>query len=255
MSPRPLLSITFAVVCAHGLGLWALQLGWPRHGLESRPTDDAQVVVMSARIQTPSPLQQATTVSAPAPSPEISPPASATKRAPLKPAKARSPEKPVTQEAVQPEAKAASRFEIQPPPGQTASAAANDAPHMATPPAAPAVTTGQSNPGQVQAAPGTSPAPVAIELPSTTAAFLSNAPPPYPALSRRLGEQGHVVVRAWIEVDGSASRAQVQASSGYARLDEQAVQTVLKQWRYKPGKRGGAAEAMWVNIPIRFALD
>jgi protein TonB len=98
------------------------------------------------------------------------------------------------------------------------------------------------------------PAPPRIELPSSSADYLNNAPPPYPPLSKRLGEQGKVIVRAFIEVSGSASKAEIRTSSGYERLDQTALQTVLK-WRYVPGKRAGVPEAMWFNIPINFVLE
>jgi protein TonB len=93
-----------------------------------------------------------------------------------------------------------------------------------------------------------------VQLPSSSAAYLNNPRPAYPPLSRRLGEQGKVVVRVFIEADGSASRAEVQQSSGYERLDRTAVETVLR-WRYVPGKRAGVPEGMWFNIPINFVLE
>jgi len=103
-------------------------------------------------------------------------------------------------------------------------------------------------------APPAPPAPPRIELPSSNADYLKNPPPPYPPMSKRLGEQGRVVVRAFIQLDGTASRAEVQRSSGFERLDQTAVQTVLR-WRYVPGKRAGVPEAMWFNIPINFVLE
>jgi protein TonB len=93
-----------------------------------------------------------------------------------------------------------------------------------------------------------------VELPSSSADYLNNPRPPYPALSKRMGEQGKVVVRVFIETNGTASKAEVRTSSGFDRLDQTAVQTVLR-WRYVPGKRNGVAEAMWFNIPINFVLE
>ena len=91
-------------------------------------------------------------------------------------------------------------------------------------------------------------------LPSTQADYLNNPRPPYPPLSRRLGEQGKVVLRVFIETDGTAARAEIRTSSGFERLDQAALQTVLR-WRYVPGKRGGTPEAMWVTVPINFVLE
>ncbi|MEK9804483.1 MAG: energy transducer TonB, partial [Curvibacter sp.] len=84
--------------------------------------------------------------------------------------------------------------------------------------------------------------------------YLNNPRPAYPALSRRLGEQGKVVVRVLIGVDGTAQQAEIRTSSGYDRLDQAALATV-RSWRYMPGKRNGVAEAMWFNVPINFVLE
>jgi len=97
-------------------------------------------------------------------------------------------------------------------------------------------------------------APPALELPSANASYLDNPRPEYPRLSRRLGEQGRVVLRVLIEMDGSASRAELASSSGFSRLDEAARLAVLR-WRYVPGKRGGRPEAMWFNVPVNFVLE
>lgn len=93
-----------------------------------------------------------------------------------------------------------------------------------------------------------------MQLPSSAADYLNNPPPEYPRLSRRMGEQGKVVVRVLIGADGSAQKAEINRSSGYDRLDQAALATVLK-WRYVPGKRGDKPEAMWFNVPINFVLE
>ena len=102
--------------------------------------------------------------------------------------------------------------------------------------------------------PAAPPAPAKVELPNASASYLNNPKPPYPALSKRLGEEGKVVVRAWIDTHGRATQAEIKTSSGYERLDQTALQTVLN-WRYVPGKRAGVPEAMWFNIPLNFVLE
>ena len=97
-------------------------------------------------------------------------------------------------------------------------------------------------------------APARVELPSTDADYLRNPKPAYPPISKRQGEQGNVLLRVLIGADGAAQRAEIQTSSGYDRLDQAALATVLK-WRYVPGKRGGVAEAMWFAVPINFVLE
>lgn len=120
------------------------------------------------------------------------------------------------------------------------------------PPAAATPTSPSAAPGTVRSA---TPAPaVTVMLPSSDADYLNNPPPAYPRMSRRMGEQGAVLVRLLISVDGRAEQAEIRVSSGYARLDEAALETV-KRWRYVPGKRAGVPEAMWFNVPVRFVLD
>lgn len=91
--------------------------------------------------------------------------------------------------------------------------------------------------------------------PSNTADYLNNPPPPYPPMSRRLGESGRVIVRVLIGTDGRAQDARIQKSSGYERLDQVALDTVRNRWRYKPGTRDGVPEAMWFNVPLNFVLE
>ena len=98
------------------------------------------------------------------------------------------------------------------------------------------------------------PAPPRIELPSSDADYLNNPKPPYPALSKRMGEQGKVVVRTLIGTDGRAQEVQLQQSSGYERLDQAAL-NAARQWRYVPGKRDGVPQAMWFNVPFTFQLQ
>lgn len=98
------------------------------------------------------------------------------------------------------------------------------------------------------------PAPAQVELPSSDADYLHNPKPAYPANSRRLGEQGKVIVRVLIGADGAAQQAEIRQSSGFERLDQAALSTV-QRWRYVPGKRGGIPEAMWFSVPVNFVLE
>ena len=98
------------------------------------------------------------------------------------------------------------------------------------------------------------PAAARVQLPSSDADYLQNPKPAYPSMSKRLGEQGQVVVRVLIDVNGKAQTADIKQSSGFNRLDQAALNTVLR-WRYVPGKRAGVTEAMWFNVPINFVLD
>ncbi len=104
------------------------------------------------------------------------------------------------------------------------------------------------------AAPPAPPAPPKIELPSSDAAYLNNPKPSYPAISKRMGEQGKVVLRVLIGTDGTPQKVEINKSSGYERLDRQAQEAVMR-WRFVPGKRNGVPETMWNLVPVNFVLE
>ena len=103
-------------------------------------------------------------------------------------------------------------------------------------------------------APPAPPAPPKIELPSSDAAYLNNPKPSYPAISKRMGEQGKVVLRVLIGTDGLPQKVEINKSSGFERLDRQAQEAVMR-WRFVPGKRNGVPETMWNLVPVNFVLE
>jgi protein TonB len=121
----------------------------------------------------------------------------------------------------------------------------NSAPAAHNTEAAPAATPAQS--GQAKGAP-------AFSLPSSDAHGLNNPKPAYPRLSRRLNEQGQVMVRVFVATDGSPQQGEIKTSSGFDRLDQEALRTVMR-WRFVPGQRLGTPEAMWFNVPVNFVLE
>jgi periplasmic protein TonB len=62
-------------------------------------------------------------------------------------------------------------------------------------------------------------------------------------MSRRLGEQGRVLVRVCVDEQGSPQKAELHKSSSFERLDSAAVATGLR-WKYKPGTVGGVPQAL-----------
>lgn len=117
------------------------------------------------------------------------------------------------------------------------------APSVPTPPA----------PAVQQAAPAPE-APAPVTPPRTDAAHLNNPAPQYPALSRRLGEQGRVMLDVYILPDGSVGEIKLNKSSGFPRLDNAALQAV-KAWKYVPAKRGNKPIAFWYVQPVSFVLN
>jgi protein TonB len=57
-----------------------------------------------------------------------------------------------------------------------------------------------------------------------------------------------------IGADGVPQKAEIKQSSGFDRLDQAALNTVMR-WKYVPGKRGGVAETMWFQVPLNFVLE
>jgi protein TonB len=78
--------------------------------------------------------------------------------------------------------------------------------------------------------------------------------PVYPSRSRRAGEQGTVMVRAFVDIAGRPSQVSLQASSGHAALDEAAVSAV-RAAQFRAYAEGGRAQPVWVHVPIKFTLQ
>jgi protein TonB len=108
------------------------------------------------------------------------------------------------------------------------------------------------------------PAPIAAPVAARAAPVLepprldrkrSKVEPAYPPTSRRLGEEGRVVVNVYVLADGRVGDVQVLTSSGYERLDAAALQHVRRNWRFDPAIRGGAAVATWGAFGVTFAIE
>ena len=98
------------------------------------------------------------------------------------------------------------------------------------------------------------PAPLApVVPPNFNADYLHNPAPLYPPLSRRMGEEGRVLIRVLVEPDGQASKVELRAGSGSERLDQSALDAV-RRWKFVPAKQGERAIAAWVVVPVVFTL-
>ncbi|HSV51176.1 MAG TPA: energy transducer TonB [Burkholderiaceae bacterium] len=214
------LVIAGSVVLFHVVALWTLQSGLLRRAIEIV----VPVEILSEIIEPPRPK-----VVPPPPAPPV----------------------PVKQPVIK-------RTEpvVQPPPQPVAIADPTPAPNAPT-----GVTTPQPPPPPITAPvaatpqpPAAPPAPPKIELPSSEAEYLQNPKPTYPALSKRMGEQGKVIVRVQIGVDGTPLKAELKKSSGFDRLDKSALEYVMK-CRYVAGKVAGVAQTMWYDAPVNFVLE
>jgi len=64
--------------------------------------------------------------------------------------------------------------------------------------------------------------------------------PTYPALARKMGETGSVVLRVALDETGQLVSPEVAHTSGYPRLDQAAL-IAVKNWRCNPAMRDGQA--------------
>lgn len=209
------------VLLLHGAALWALQAGLQRQAPPAREPLIVPAELLSHAATPPAPQ------STPAPKPAPMPPV---------PDKPRPTPRPQPAPKAQPKAQPVPATQA---PSELVAAQASAEPAPNAPSAAP------------------TPAPAApprIELPSSNAAYLNNPKPPYPAISKRMGEQGKVVLRVLISAEGLPQKVEISQSSGYDRLDRQA-QEAVQHWRFVPGKRNGVPEAMWTLVPIQFVLE
>jgi periplasmic protein TonB len=214
-----------AVLLAHVALLWAMGQAW----LEQVSTfEEAQVIMASVMVESPIPP-------APQPKPQPQPKSVSPALPPPRPTAVPLP-------TLSKQAEASPSAPVVAPVVAPIIAAANSAPATpSAPAAAPSASVGK-------------PALPSLVLPSSDADYLNNPPPAYPRISKRMGEQGTVIVRVFIGLQGTAEQAEIRTSSGYDRLDKAALDTV-QRWRYVPGKRHGNPEAMWFNVPVRFVLE
>lgn len=112
----------------------------------------------------------------------------------------------------------------------------------------------QAAPTEAKAAAEMTPAPAPVSAARFDADTLKNPAPAYPALSRRLGEEGKVVLRVQVTPQGTADEVEIRTSSGSQRLDEAARSTV-RQWKFIPARRGDTPIQSWVLVPIIFKLE
>jgi periplasmic protein TonB len=116
------------------------------------------------------------------------------------------------------------------------------------------------------------PAPAAAGTVPTTALPSPPAPPPrrqlalgavqyrvlppveVPRAARRAGESGTVWLRVVVDVQGAPAQVTLHRSSGFARLDEQAL-WAMRQARFRPHTEDGRAVEVEVIAPIEYPAD
>lgn len=105
----------------------------------------------------------------------------------------------------------------------------------------------EAPPTQMQTGPVTLSSELSVSCPKLTA-------PAYPAISRRMGEEGKLVLRVELDENGRIDDAKVINSSGYERLDEAALAAV-KNWQCNPSLRNGQPVRAVALQPFNFVLQ
>jgi protein TonB len=83
--------------------------------------------------------------------------------------------------------------------------------------------------------------------------YLNTARPSYPQTARTRGYEGMVLLAVQVLTDGRAGEVRIKKSSGYALLDQSALNAV-RAWRFEPARKMDTPLVMTVDIPIRFSL-
>jgi protein TonB len=96
--------------------------------------------------------------------------------------------------------------------------------------------------------------PAATARVATSVEIVDLPPPEYPPRSRRLGEEGLVVLEVEVLPDGRAGKVRALHALDFPRLVEAAIEAA-KNARFRPATRDGQPVCAIVEIAIRFRLN
>jgi TonB family protein len=92
-----------------------------------------------------------------------------------------------------------------------------------------------------------------VTMPNPFAKGLNNPKPPYPLMSRRLNEEGKVVLNVCVSLSGLVENLKLEKTSGHQRLDDIAIETV-KRWKFIPAKNQDRDINACYLLPVQFIL-
>lgn len=93
-----------------------------------------------------------------------------------------------------------------------------------------------------------------ISVANTTISIISNPTLKYPLQSKRLGEEGTVVLRILVKRDGTLGGVVIKSSSGFERLDQAAIKAV-NLYKFLPAIANGQPVDEWYQVPFVFKLS
>ena len=108
--------------------------------------------------------------------------------------------------------------------------------------------------GRAPPAPAPTPmAQVIKQVPPSAVRYLKEPVLNFPLMSKRAREQGTVVLRITVDVNGRLKDAWVQKSSGFERLDQQALQD-MRSARFAPQMEDGKPVEWQTLAPLAYDL-
>jgi protein TonB len=113
--------------------------------------------------------------------------------------------------------------------------------------------TGQASPDPVPLPPiETAPGPLLTSVRMDARFPLTQ--PPYPPGAVRAEQEGAVEMEVYVLPNGRVGDARVVKSTGYALLDQAALDEAKRRWRLQPATRDGAPYAQWHRLRVVFEL-
>jgi protein TonB len=110
-------------------------------------------------------------------------------------------------------------------------------------------------PAVVTTTPPPTPAPTAPVTVQPRIDLAHSSQPEYPPQSRRLGEQGSLVLQVLVDASGRVTDAKLVQSSGSDRLDQAALRGVKANYRFVPGTVDGKPQPMWFTFKFTWKLQ
>jgi protein TonB len=78
--------------------------------------------------------------------------------------------------------------------------------------------------------------------------------PYFPSASRRLNEEGSVVILFKVLANGHVGETKIETSSGYPRLDEATAKCLTSQGRFEPERVGTEVHESWQRLKYTWRL-
>jgi protein TonB len=142
-------------------------------------------------------------------------------------------------------------------PAQTPPPVTTTLPLANTAPLSTAKAESPSTSSDAPAAMPSTPSPPAVPAAPRTVSGVQYIRPPapdYPALSRRMKEEGTVRLRILVNESGRAQNVEIEKTSGFTRLDS-AARDAVQLALFKPHLEDGRPVPVYVAVPINFSLQ